>query len=140
MKKKTFDYYADIHSCVSTSFWRENTKAIAFDQVKNTLDIHNRIKSISKNGYQSIKQCEQYFAYSSPEKIVVSSPNEFLESGYFLLIDEKLLSMLKYQPFVTQILENIHHQQAVTEHDDGLMFSVRDVYSGTMLDHDTLLI
>ena len=140
-EKKAFDYYADSHLSVSTSFRRENKKAIDFDHMKNTLnDICDGIKSISKNDYQFIKQCEQYFGYSSPKEIVVSSPNEFPERGYFLPIDETLLSMLKYQPFVTQILENIHHQQAVTEHDNDLMFSVRDAYSGTTLDHDSLLI
>lgn len=48
--------------------------------------------------------------------------------------------MLNYEPFVTQILENIEYQHTVTEHDNDLMFSIRDAYSGNRLDEDTLLI
>ncbi|CAF4288225.1 unnamed protein product, partial [Rotaria magnacalcarata] len=92
-----------------------------FDHVKNTFnDIRDKIKSITKNEYQFIKQCEDYFDYNSPEEIVGSSPNEFPENSYFLPVDKTLLSMLKYQPFVTRILENIQNQHTAAEHDDDL--------------------
>ena len=48
--------------------------------------------------------------------------------------------MLSYQPLVVQILENIQQQQTITKHDDDLMFSIRDGYHGSRLDHDSLLL
>ncbi|CAF4612021.1 unnamed protein product [Rotaria magnacalcarata] len=141
LEKKAFDCYANSHSSVSTSFRKENKKIIEFDHVKNTFnDIRDKIKSITKNEYQFIKQCEDYFDYNSPEEIVVSSPNEFPENGYFLPVDKTLLSMLKYQPFITRILENIQNQHTAAEHDDDLMFSIRNGHHGNRLDQDTLLI
>ncbi|CAM4850404.1 unnamed protein product [Rotaria magnacalcarata] len=141
LEKKAFDCYANSHSSVSTSFRKENKKIIEFDHVKNTFnDIRDKIKSITKNEYQFIKQCEDYFDYNSPEEIVGSSPNEFPENSYFLPVDKTLLSMLKYQPFVTRILENIQNQHTAAEHDDDLMFSIRNGHHGNRLDQDTLLI
>ncbi|CAF3299696.1 unnamed protein product [Rotaria sp. Silwood2] len=140
LEKKAFNYTAESYSAVSSSR-KENKKAIEFDQLKHVLDdIRNAIQSNTKNEYQFVKQCEKYFAYTSPEEIVLSSAGEVPEHAYFIPIEKTLSSMLNYQPLVIQILENIQQQQTTTKHDDDLMFSIRDGYHGSRLDHDSLLL
>ena len=83
--KKTFNYSADICSSASSSSKKQDKEVIEFDESKHTFnDICNAIQSINKNEYQFIKHCEKYFGYNSAEEIVVSSPGEVLEQGYFI--------------------------------------------------------
>ncbi|CAF4414605.1 unnamed protein product [Rotaria socialis] len=141
LEKKGIDYSPESDYSASSSSRKEKKKVIELDQLKQILDdIRDAIESVTKNEYQFIKHCEKYFAYSSPEEIVVSSLGEVSEHGYFIPIEKTLLSMLSYQPLVVQILENIQQQQTITKHDDDLMFSIRDGYHGSRLDHDSLLL
>ena len=139
--KKTFNHSADICSSTSSSSKKQDKEAIEFDELKHTFNhICYAIKSINKNEYQFIKHCQEYFGYSSPEEIIVSSPGEDLERGYFIPIDKTLSSMLSSEPFVVQILENVQRQQTATDNDPDLMFSIRDGYNGGRIDHDSLLL
>ncbi|CAF4247852.1 unnamed protein product [Rotaria sp. Silwood2] len=140
-EKKTFYYSEDNCSSTSLSSREQNKKTIEFDQLKHTLNnICDAIESITKNEYQFIKHYETYFSYSLPGEITVLSTGEVLECGYFIPIDKTLFSILDSQPFVLEILKNIQQQRIATKYDADLMFSIRDGYHGSRLDHDNLLL
>ena len=140
-EKNAFNYSVDNYSPDLSCCRNENKKAIEFDDLKSTLnEKRNAIESIAKNKYQFIKHCEQYFGYSSPQEIVVSSVDEALERSYFIPIEKTLFSMFNSQPLVHQVLENIQQQQARTQHDNDLMFSIPDGYHGNRLDQYSFLI
>ena len=48
--------------------------------------------------------------------------------------------MLKSQPLLLEILENIQQQRISVENDSDLMFSIRDGQYGNRFDEDSLLI
>ncbi|CAF4340442.1 unnamed protein product [Rotaria sp. Silwood2] len=138
-----FSPMSSSNNCSSTSLSsrEQNKKTIEFDQLKHTLNnICDAIESITKNEYQFIKHYETYFSYSLPGEITVLSTGEVLECGYFIPIDKTLFSILDSQPFVLEILKNIQQQRIATKYDADLMFSIRDGYHGSRLDHDNLLL
>ena len=93
-EKNALNYSVDNYSSDLSCCRKENKKAIEIDQLKSTLnEIRNAIESITKNEYQFIKHCEQYFGYSSPEEIVLSAADEALERGYFIPIERTLFSI-----------------------------------------------
>ena len=141
LEKKKFNYSADICSSTSSSSKKQDKEAIEFDQLKHTFNhICYAIESINKNEYQFIKNCEEYFGYSSPEEIIVSEPGEDLERGYFIPVEKTLSSMLSSQPLIFKIIENIQRQQTASDNDPDLMFSIRDGYNGGRIDHESLLL
>lgn len=127
---------------ITSSSSRNQTKiAIEFDQLKSLFNnICNEIESITKNEYQFIKHCEEYFNYSLVQEIPLSTADEDPDFGYYVPIDKSLSSILNSQPFTFKILENIREQQLATELDNDLMFSIRNSYYGLRLDDDHLLI
>ncbi|CAF3774852.1 unnamed protein product [Rotaria sordida] len=141
LEKKAFLPSTDIYSTSTSSLPKHNQKVIEIYQLHETLnDLSNIIESISKNNYQFIKHCEKHFDYTSPEEILLSSPDEDVVYGYFIPIDRTLSSMLKYQPLLLEISENIQQQRINVENDSDLMFSIRDGYYGNRFDQDSLLI
>lgn len=142
IEKKMFDFSGNDHVLSSSSFFRNgNEKFIGFNELKLIFDdISNGIESITKNEYQFIKSCEEYFNFTSVEEIPVSTAVDDLNFGYFVPIDNSLSLMLKSQQFSHEIIENIQQQQTLTELDNDLMFSIRDSYYGLGFDHDHLLI
>ena len=140
LEEKTFHFSSDNYSSASSS-QKQSKKAIEFDDLKLTLDeISNTIESITKNEYQFMKHCEEYFNYSSADEIILSSTGEVLQRAYFIPIEKSLFTMLNSKPLVLQILQNIQKQRTETEYDADLMFSIRDGYYGSRLDHDNLLL
>ncbi|CAF4122395.1 unnamed protein product [Rotaria sordida] len=141
LEKKAFLPSTDIYSTSTSSLPKHNQKVIEIYQLHETLnDLSNIIESISKNNYQFIKHCEKHFDYTSPEEILLSSPDEDVVYGYFIPIYRTLSSMLKYQPLLLEISENIQQQRINVENDSDLMFSIRDGYYGNRFDQDSLLI
>jgi hypothetical protein len=141
LKKQSFDYSPDSYSCTTSSFPKQNQKVIKIDHLQQTLkDICGAIESITKNDYQFIKNCEKHFNYSPAEEITLSSVDDVPEYAYYIPIDKTISSMLSSQSLVLEILENIQQKQTITEYDNDLMFSIRDGYHGTRLDHDNLLL
>ncbi|CAF1491181.1 unnamed protein product [Rotaria sordida] len=141
LEKKAFLPSTDIYSTSTSSLPKQNQKVIEIYQLHETLsDLSNIIESISKNNYQFIKHCEKHFDYTSPEEILLSSPDEDVVYGYFIPIDRTLSSMLKSQPLRLEISENIQQQRINVENDSDLMFSIRDGCYGNRFDQDSLLI
>ena len=133
--------YTDTSQTSTTSFQTRKTKVIECEQLKNILDsICESIDSISKNEYQLIKTCQDYFGYTSPEEIILSSLDEDIERAYFIPLERSLSLMLNSKPFLIEILREVQQQRVATEIDHDLMYSVRDAYHGNKLDEETLLI
>ena len=111
------------------------------NQLKNLLNsICESIDSISKNEYQLLKTCQDYFGYTSPEEIILSSADEETECAYFIPLERSLSLMLNSEPFVAEILREVQQQRVATETDQDLMYSIRDAYHGNKLDEEALLI
>lgn len=141
LQKKTFNYSIDSYLIPSSSSGNQAKKAIEFDELKYLFnDIRIAIELITKNEYQLIKHCEEYFNYTPVQEIPLSSANEDSDFGYYIPIDKSLSSILNSRSFSTKILENIHQQQLAKELDDDLMFSIRNSYYGSRLDDNHLLI
>ncbi|CAF1133266.1 unnamed protein product [Adineta ricciae] len=139
--KLAFNYPVDSPPLGTASIQHQNKKAIQFDQLILLLkDIRNAVEFVTKNEYQFVKHCIEYFGFVPVDEIVVSSPNEVNDCGYFIPIDKTLSSMLNSQSLALKVLENIHQQQLATESDSDLMFSIRDGYHGLKLDDDHLLL
>ncbi|CAF1512982.1 unnamed protein product [Adineta ricciae] len=140
-EEKASFYYADTNAFPETFTQRKKTKAVDCDLLKNILsDIGESIKCISKNEYQLVKTCQEYFGYTSPEEVILSSAGENIERGYIIPLEKTLSLMLNSQPLLAQILQNVQQQRVSTDMDDDLMFSIRDAYHGKKLDEETLLI
>ncbi|CAF3049853.1 unnamed protein product [Rotaria socialis] len=140
LNKKAFIPSTNIYSS-STSLPEQNKKIIEIYQLHEIFnDLSNMIESISKNNYQFIKSCEKYFDFNLPEQVVLSSPNEPIESAYFIPIDRTLSLMLKSQRLLLEISENIQQQRISAENDSDLMYSIRDAHYGNRFDEDSFLI
>lgn len=142
LEKNVFDYSTgDICSCPSLHIPIQKKKIIEFDYLKQLFDnTRTSIESITKNEYQFVKHCEEYFNYTSVEEIPLSSVADDSDFGYFIPIDKTLSTMLNCNPFAVEILENVRQHQSITEADDDLMFSIRDAFHGLKIDDDYLLI
>lgn len=141
LEKKTFINLANDPLSVSSSFRNEEKKVIYFAELKYLFDdTCNAIQCITKNEYQLIKHCEEYFNYRPVEEIALSSPSEAQEFGYYIPIEQSLLSILNCRSFANRILENIHQQQVARDLDNDLMFSIRHGCYGLGIDDDHLLI
>jgi len=133
--------YIDSSQTSATSFQTRKAKVIECEQLKNILNsICESIDSVSKNEYQLIKTCQDYFGYTSPEEIILSSADEDIERAYFIPLERSLSLMLNSKPFLVEILREVQQQRVATEIDHDLMYSVRDAYHGNKLDEETLLI
>ncbi|CAF1583945.1 unnamed protein product, partial [Adineta steineri] len=132
--------YTDCSQTSATSF-QTRTKVIECEQLKNILNsICESIDSISKNEYQLIKTCQEYFGYTPPEEIIISSVDEDVERAYFIPFERSLSLMLYSKPFLVEILREVQQQRMAAEIDQDLMYSIRDAYYGNKLDEETLLI
>ncbi|CAF1141192.1 unnamed protein product [Adineta ricciae] len=141
LQEKTFDFSGNSPLSASLIPRSDFGKCIDFNQLKLVFDdVCNGIELITKNEYQFTKYCEEYFNFTSPLEIPVSSVPGDTDCGYFIPIDNSLSSMLESQQFSDEILENIHQKQTITELDKDLMFSIRDSYHGLGLDDNHLLI
>ncbi|CAM4818496.1 unnamed protein product [Rotaria magnacalcarata] len=123
---------------------QDNTLINQCIELKKLNDIMNsvcdEIKSISKNEYQFLKSCEQFFDYSPPEEVIVSNKDEDIEKAYYIPIDKTLSLLLQSQAVLTETLENIQQQQLSVKIDDDLMFSYRDGSHGSRVDDKSFLI
>jgi hypothetical protein len=120
---------------------KSTVEAIELNKVKDIMkNVCHEIENITKNEYQFIKNCEQYFDYSPPKEIIISANNEQLEQAYFIPIDKTLSLMLRSQPILTEILQNVQQQRIAVKNDDNLMLSYRDGSYGSRIDDDSLLI
>lgn len=116
-------------------------KFIELETVQHTTnDICSTLEHITKNEYQFLNFCNQYFNYTPPKEIVLSGPGENLESGYFIPIDQTLKSMLCHSNTYAQIVDHMKQQQEATINDNDLMFSFRDGSYGSNIDDSSLLI
>ncbi|CAF1481600.1 unnamed protein product [Adineta steineri] len=140
-EKKTFNIPVESHLSTSSMSQQHTTKAINFNHLLDLfVDIRGAIECITKNEYQFMKYCSDYFGYNSVQEINVSSNDEVPDCGYFIPIDETLSLMLNSQMLVSKIFENIDQQQSIVQSDGDLMFSIRDSYNGLQIDDDHLLI
>ncbi|CAF1231884.1 unnamed protein product [Adineta ricciae] len=141
LNKKATAPYTNSYQSSTSALPKRNQKVIEIHQLNETLnDLSDTIEAVSKNNYQFMKNCEKYFGLISPEQVVLSSPGESVELGYFIPIDRTISSMLKSQPLLIEILENIHQQRITVDNDPDLMFSVRDGMYGSRFDEESLLI
>lgn len=136
---QVFSYCSNNVSLLSSS--DANVNVIKFETLTNIInEVSKSIETITKNEYQFIKSCEQYFGYKEPTEIIVSDACEKKESAYFIPLDDTLYSILQSQEVLFQILDNIKRQRAVAEEDDDLLLSIRDRRNGNRIDDDNLLI
>jgi hypothetical protein len=116
-------------------------KVIELETVKSTMDeVCHSVQIITKNEYQFLKYCNQYFKYDPPEQIILSGPDEVLECGYFVPIEQTVTSILRNQHTLVQIIDNVKQQQEATITDNDLMFSFRDGNFGSRIDDNSLLL
>lgn len=127
--------------CSKTLKEKPTTKAIELNILKDVIkNICHQIHCITKNEYQFMKSCQEFFDLCPPQEIIVSANNEQSEQGYFIPIDKSLSLMLHSQPFLTEILRNVQQQRMAVEIDDDLMLSYRDGQFGSRIDDNSLLI
>ncbi len=138
-EQQAFIYGSD--NVLSSSTLNRNVKVVKLETLKDTIEeVSRSIETITKNDYQFVKNCEEYFGYKPPVDIIVSNPNEETEHGYFIPLDKTLFSMLNSQPLLFQVLDNIQQQRTAAEDNDDLMFSIRDGCNGSRIDENSLLI
>ncbi|CAF3427803.1 unnamed protein product [Rotaria socialis] len=143
IKQKTMIHDAR-HSSEASSSQAVNTssnKIVELEVVNNTMnEVRHSIERITRNEYQFVNYCKEYFNYDPPEEIIVSAPNERLECGYYIPIDKTLSSIFNTQHTLVQVVDNIKQQQEATAIDNDLMFSFRDGSYGARIDDNSLLI
>ncbi|CAM4942781.1 unnamed protein product [Rotaria socialis] len=143
IKQKTMIHDAR-HSSEASSSQAVNTssnKIVELEVVNNTMnEVRHSIERITRNEYQFVNYCKEYFNYDPPEEIIVSAPNERLECGYYIPIDKTLSSIFNTQHTLAQVVDNIKQQQEATAIDNDLMFSFRDGSYGARIDDNSLLI
>ncbi|CAF2628917.1 unnamed protein product [Rotaria sp. Silwood2] len=135
---RTFNYD---NICSTAPREKPTVETIELNKLQNIMkNVCYEIQNITKNEYQFIKNCEEYFDYIPPKEIIISANNEELEQAYFIPIDKTLSLMLRSQLLLTEILQNIQQQRIAVKNDDNLMLSYRDGSYGSRIDDDSLLI
>ena len=120
---------------------KPKAKAVELNILKDVIkNACHQIQCITKNEYQFMKSCEEFFGYNPPEEIIVSANDEELEQGYFIPIDKSLSLMLHSQPILNEIPRNVQQQRMGVAIDDDLMLSYRDGHFGSRIDDNSLLI
>jgi len=108
--------------------------------VQNTIrDISRLIEDVTRNDYQFIRCCQQFFDYRAPREIVLSDPAQKRQCGYFSPISETLSSVLRDRDMLLGLCANVAQEQQAANRDDDLMFSFRDGNFGGHIDDDSLL-
>ena len=126
-------------STISTESY--TTKSIEINVLKEVMQhLCKEIEAITKNEYQFIKSCEQFYKYIAPEEIILSGKDEELERAYFIPIDRTLSLMFHSQSILTEILQHVEKQRVAAHNDDDLLLSYRDGVYGNRIDDDSLLI
>ncbi|CAF2907634.1 unnamed protein product, partial [Rotaria sp. Silwood2] len=134
-------FNSNCNRCSSTTSKEKLSQIVELKTLKDIMkNVCNEIQNITKNEYQFIKGCEQFFDYTPPQEIIVSEKNEELEQGYFIPIQKTLSLMLCSQPMLAEILQNVQAQRLATDMDDDLMFSYRDGAYGSRIDDGSLLL
>lgn len=139
-----FEEKALISNCDNTLETSKKIPTIKSIEIKTLKDIVNHlckeITNITKNEYQFIKYCKEFYNYTQPEEIILSEKDEKMERAYYIPIDRTLSLMLRCQPILTEILQHAQKQRLQTRIDDDLLISYRDGVYGSRVDDDSLLI
>jgi len=138
-KYQIFNYCPNNISSSSSS--HTNINVIKFEILENIINEVSKSKeSTTKNEYQFLKNCEEYFGYKEPKEIIISDPDEEKETAYYIPPDQTLISILQSREVLCQILDNIKKQRVAAEEDNDLLFSIRDGCNGNQIDDDNLLV
>ncbi|CAF4114661.1 unnamed protein product [Adineta steineri] len=90
---------------------------------KVLLQIKNLIYDISKNDYQFLKRCTDYFGYTEPLKIELDDKNN---CGYYVPIERSIQNLLNKPDVINYLIDNVNNNISQTKDDPDLMLTYRD--------------
>ncbi|CAF1416102.1 unnamed protein product, partial [Adineta steineri] len=90
---------------------------------KVLLQIKNLIYDISKNDYQFLKRCTDYFGYTEPLKIELDDKNN---CGYYVSIEKSIQNLLNKPDIINYLIDNVTNNISQTKNDPDLMLTYRD--------------
>ena len=117
------------------------TKSISVNDMTSIVKtIKQSITISTRNEYQFLQSCKNFFDYSPPIENILSLNEKKKEYSYYISIKESLRKILEKEDIVGLLMENIRNQYGVTNADADLMFSCRDGIVGRKIRRNSFMI
>jgi hypothetical protein len=98
------------------------------------------IESTTRSEYEFMNLCKRFMNYQPPHEVLLSSPEDVPEYGYFVPIADTLAALLSHGDMLHRISVNVDEHRRTVRRDDDLMLSLRDGNFGVRLDDESFLI
>jgi hypothetical protein len=106
-----------------------NRRLIESDVLTTTIcNISQTIEATTRSEYEFINLCKRFLDYQAPREILLSTPGDKVEHGYWVPISQTLSSIFRRQEILSVIVDNVARQRQATKDEDDLLFSFRDCY------------
>jgi hypothetical protein len=120
---------------------QQPTTTISIDKMRKVIkQIEESIILSTRNEYQFLQSCKNFFDYSPPIENILSSNQSKTECSYHVSIKNSLKKILEKDEMIPLLLENIQNHAVKTQKDSDLMFSFRDGTKGKKMNKQTFLI
>ncbi|CAF1531354.1 unnamed protein product [Adineta ricciae] len=93
------------------------------DIVRLIAQIKTSIFDITKNDYQFLKRCEDFFGYVPPSKVELDDKDH---CGYYVPIERSIKSLLNKPDVISCLIDNINESTEKTKNDPDLILTYRD--------------
>ena len=125
----------------TTANTRSDERVIEASVLTNVVrNISTAIEATTRSEYEFVKLCKRFMDYQAPQEILLSTPGNKAEHGYFIPIARTLSSLLRHREMLPLIAGNVNYHREAVKNDDDLMFSLRDSSFGSRIDDASLLI
>ncbi|CAF2034024.1 unnamed protein product [Rotaria magnacalcarata] len=117
------------------------TKSISINDMTSIVKtIKQSITISTRNEYQFLESCKNFFNYSPPIENILSLNEKKKEYSYYISIKESLRKILEKEDIMELLVENIRNQYGLTNADADLMFSCRDGIGGRKIRKNSFMI
>ncbi|CAF3969959.1 unnamed protein product [Rotaria sp. Silwood1] len=118
-----------------------STTMISTNSIRKTIkQIEESIILSTKNEYQFIQSCKNFFDYTPPIEHLISLKDEKKEYSYHISIKDSLKKILEKNEMVPLLISNIENQDKLMHVDSDLMFSFRHGIRGNKINKNSFLI
>ncbi|CAF4326194.1 unnamed protein product, partial [Rotaria sordida] len=120
---------------------QSSTTMISTNSIRKTIkQIEELITFSTKNEYQFIQSCKNFFDYTPPIENLISSKGEKKEYSYHVSIKDSLKKILEKDEMIPLLINNIQDQNKIMQADSDLMFSFRHGIRGNKINKKSFLI
>ena len=117
---------------------RSDERVIESSALTNVVrNISSTIEATTRSEYEFVKLCKRFMDYQAPQEILLSTPGNKAEYGYFIPIARTLSSLLRHREMLPLIAGNVNYHREAVKNDNDSMFSLRDSSLGSRIDDNS---